>query len=70
MSVEILSKIEADLRVKLGKDENFVLADYFGFACSPLLDISGRHFFWTRRIFLCTGVIFSRLTARSLGALL
>jgi hypothetical protein len=25
MSVEILSKIEADLRAKLGKDENFVL---------------------------------------------
>lgn len=33
MSVEILAKIEADLRAKLGKDENFVLADYFDFVC-------------------------------------
>lgn len=33
MSVEILAKIEADLRTKLGKDENFVLADYFDFVC-------------------------------------
>ena len=33
MSVEILAKIEADLRAKLGKDQNFVLADYFDFVC-------------------------------------
>ena len=33
MSVEILAKIEADLRAKLGKDEKFVLADYFDFVC-------------------------------------
>jgi uncharacterized protein len=33
MSVEILVKIEADLRAKLGKNENFVLADYFDFVC-------------------------------------
>jgi uncharacterized protein len=33
MSVEILAKIETDLRAKLGKNENFVLADYFDFVC-------------------------------------
>lgn len=33
MSVEILAKIEADLRVKLGKDDKFVLSDYFDFVC-------------------------------------
>ncbi|ESS72692.1 patatin [Methyloglobulus morosus KoM1] len=33
MSVEILAKIETDLRAKLGKDQNFVLADYFDFVC-------------------------------------
>ena len=33
MSVEILEKIETDLRAKLGKDDNFVLADYFDFVC-------------------------------------
>jgi patatin-like phospholipase/acyl hydrolase len=33
MSVEILAKLEYDLRVKLGKDEKFVLADYFDFVC-------------------------------------
>ncbi len=33
MSVEILAKIEADLRAKLGKDDKFVLADYFDFVC-------------------------------------
>ena len=31
LSVEILAKIENVLREKLGKDENFVLADYFDF---------------------------------------
>ncbi|MCK9605886.1 MAG: patatin-like phospholipase family protein [Methylomonas sp.] len=33
MSVEILAKLEYDLRVKLGKDDKFVLADYFDFVC-------------------------------------
>lgn len=33
MSVEILAKIENELRIKLGKDEKFVLADYFDFVC-------------------------------------
>jgi uncharacterized protein len=33
MSVEILAKIEIELRAKLGKDQNFVLADYFDFVC-------------------------------------
>jgi uncharacterized protein len=33
MSVEILAKIETDLRAKLGKDDKFVLADYFDFVC-------------------------------------
>jgi patatin-like phospholipase/acyl hydrolase len=31
LSVEILAKIESLLREKLGKDENFILADYFDF---------------------------------------
>jgi uncharacterized protein len=31
LTVEILAKIETLLRVKLGKDEDFVLADYFDF---------------------------------------
>ena len=31
LSVEILAKLESLLREKLGKDENFVLADYFDF---------------------------------------
>ncbi|MDH5540908.1 MAG: patatin-like phospholipase family protein, partial [Rhizobacter sp.] len=33
MSVEILAKLEDDLRVKLGRGSDFVLADYFDFAC-------------------------------------
>lgn len=33
MSVEILAKLEDQLRVSLGKSENFVLADYFDFVC-------------------------------------
>lgn len=33
MSVEILAKIEYQLRVALGKGPNFVLADYFDFVC-------------------------------------
>jgi patatin-like phospholipase/acyl hydrolase len=33
MSVEILLKIEEDLRKKLGKGPDFVLADYFDFVC-------------------------------------
>ncbi|MBS4052824.1 MAG: patatin-like phospholipase family protein, partial [Methylomonas sp.] len=33
MSVEILAKLEYDLRVALGKDDKFVLADYFDFVC-------------------------------------
>lgn len=33
MSVEILAKLEYDLRVALGRDEKFVLADYFDFVC-------------------------------------
>jgi uncharacterized protein len=33
MSVEILAKIEAELRTKLAKDDSFVLADYFDFVC-------------------------------------
>jgi len=33
MSVEILAKIENELRIKLGKGETFVLADYFDFVC-------------------------------------
>jgi patatin-like phospholipase/acyl hydrolase len=33
MSVEILAKIEADLRARLGADDKFVLADYFDFVC-------------------------------------
>ena len=33
MSVEILAKIEAELRAKLGKGQDFVLADYFDFVC-------------------------------------
>ncbi len=32
-SVEILAKIEADLRIQLKKDDSFVLADYFDFVC-------------------------------------
>jgi patatin-like phospholipase/acyl hydrolase len=32
-SVEILAKIEADLRTQLKKDASFVLADYFDFVC-------------------------------------
>src|SRR4029077_4241490 len=31
LSVEILARIETLLREKLGKDDNFVLADYFDF---------------------------------------
>lgn len=33
MSVEILAKLEYDLRVALGKDDKFVLANYFDFVC-------------------------------------
>lgn len=33
MSVEILAKLEDDLRVRLGKGPDFVLADYFDFVC-------------------------------------
>jgi uncharacterized protein len=33
MSVEILAKIESELRVKLGKGDDFVLADYFDYVC-------------------------------------
>lgn len=33
MSVEILAKLEYDLRVAQGKDDTFVLADYFDFVC-------------------------------------
>ena len=33
MSVEILAKIESELRLKLDKDDKFVLADYFDFVC-------------------------------------
>jgi patatin-like phospholipase/acyl hydrolase len=33
MSVEILLKIEEELRKKLGKGPDFVLADYFDFVC-------------------------------------
>ncbi len=33
ISVEILAKLEKDLRSRLGKDERFVLADYFDFVC-------------------------------------
>lgn len=33
MSVEILAKLEYDLRVELGRDDKFVLADYFDFVC-------------------------------------
>jgi uncharacterized protein len=37
LSVEILAKIERLLREKLGKDEKFVLADYFDFIAAPAL---------------------------------
>lgn len=33
MSVEILAKLEEDLRTRLGKGPDFVLADYFDFVC-------------------------------------
>ena len=33
MSVEILAKLEDDLRKKLGRKDDFVLADYFDFVC-------------------------------------
>lgn len=33
MSVEILVRIEDELRVKLGRGDDFVLADYFDFVC-------------------------------------
>ena len=33
MSVEILAKLEDDLRQSLGRDQSFVLADYFDFVC-------------------------------------
>ena len=33
MSVEILAKLEDDLRQKLGAKADFVLADYFDFVC-------------------------------------
>ena len=33
MSVEILAKLENELRVRLGKGDDFVLADYFDFVC-------------------------------------
>ena len=33
MSVEILAKLEDDLRRKLGRQDDFVLADYFDFVC-------------------------------------
>lgn len=33
MSVEILAKLEYDLRVALGRDDKFVLADFFDFVC-------------------------------------
>lgn len=33
MSVEILAKLEDDLRARLGKGPDFVLADYFDFVC-------------------------------------
>jgi patatin-like phospholipase/acyl hydrolase len=33
MSVEILAKLEDELRVRLGKGPDFVLADYFDFVC-------------------------------------
>ena len=33
ISVEILAKMEDDLRVKLGRGAEFVLADYFDFVC-------------------------------------
>ena len=31
MSVEVLAKLEEDLRAKLGRGPDFVLADYFDF---------------------------------------
>ena len=33
MTVEVLAKIEAFLRQRLGRGEDFVLADYFDFVC-------------------------------------
>ena len=33
MSVEILARLENDLRDKLGRKDDFVLADYFDFVC-------------------------------------
>jgi len=33
ISVEILAKVETDLRAKLGRGPEFVLADYFDFVC-------------------------------------
>ena len=33
MRVEILAKLEDELRIKLGKRPGFVLADYFDFTC-------------------------------------
>ena len=33
MSVEILARLEDDLRKKLGRNDDFVLADYFDFVC-------------------------------------
>lgn len=33
MVVEILARLECELRLKLGKDTKFVLADYFDFVC-------------------------------------
>ncbi len=33
MSVEVLAKLEDDLRMRLGKGPDFVLADYFDFVC-------------------------------------
>ena len=33
MSVEILARLEDELRAKLGRGSDFVLADYFDFVC-------------------------------------
>ena len=35
ISVENLARIEDDLRDKLGRKDDFVLADYFDFVCGP-----------------------------------
>ena len=42
MSVEILARIEDDLRDKLGRKDDFVLADYFDLVCGTSTDGSTR----------------------------